>query len=48
MDAETLLDTLANTLAEVESVTLGKTMRDVKTNAVVDTLSDTVAELEAE
>ena len=44
-DAHALVDTLAYTLAEVQSVTLGNTQSDA--HAVMDTMADTVADLHA-
>ena len=38
MDAEALVDTLADTLAEVESETLGDTLGDVEAEGLVNTL----------
>ena len=43
------MDTLADTLADVEAETLGDTLGDVETETLVDTpAADTVAEVEAE
>ena len=49
-DVETkeLVDTLANTLLEVELVTLRNTLADVMTKALIDASADTLAELEAD
>ena len=44
-DAHTLVETLANTLAEVEAVTLLDTWGDAQ--ALVDTLADTLEAVEA-
>ena len=48
VEAEALVDTLADTLAEVEAETLGVTLGDVEAEALVDTLADTPAEVESE
>ena len=44
-DAHALVDTPADTLAEVEAVTLADTRGDAQ--ALIDTLADTLAEVEA-
>jgi len=41
----TLLDTLAQRLAQVEPETRSETVTDVKTEAIVDFLADTLAEV---
>ena len=43
VDTEMLVDTLAETLAEMEAETLGDTLGNVETEALVDTLADTLA-----
>ena len=48
VEAEALVDTLADTLAEVEAEALGDTLGDFEAEAPVDILADTLAELEAE
>ena len=45
---ELLVDTLANTLAEVEAVTLGKTLENVKDVWLVDTLTEILPERQCE
>ena len=48
VEAEALVDTLADTLAEVEAEALGDTLGDFEAEAPVDILADTLAELEGE
>ena len=45
VDAEALLDTLAERLADSDSDTLGDTLGDVEAETLVDTLADKVAEV---
>ena len=47
MTTKALFDIGANTLAEVEAETLGNTLADVKVEAPLYALADTVAEVEA-
>ena len=46
VDAEALVDTLADSLVEVEDETLGDTRGDVDAEALVNTLADTPSEVE--
>ena len=48
LQAKAVLDTLANTLAELEDVTLGDTLGDLQAEARVNTVADTVSDIEAE
>ena len=41
VETEALVDTLPDTLKEVEAEILGETLSDVETEALVDTLPDT-------
>ena len=47
LQAEALLDTLANRLLEAEAVFLGNKLADVYIKAQVDTLADLLAEVQA-
>ena len=47
VQAEALLDTLANRLQEAEAVFLGNKLGDVYIKAQVDTLADLLAEVQA-
>ena len=48
VDAEALVDTLAETLADSDSDTLGDTLGDVEAEAMVNTLADKLAEVKGE
>ena len=48
VDAEALVDTLADSLIEVEVERLGDTLGDMDAEALVDTLADWLVEVEAE
>lgn len=43
MEADTLVETLADTLAEAEYVTFGDTIGDLNARALVNTVGDTLA-----
>ena len=48
LQAKAVLDTLANTLGELQGVTLGDTLGDLEAEARVNTVADTVSAIKAE
>ena len=47
VEAETLIETLADTLGEAEAVILGHTLGDVEMEALIDTMADTLLQTKA-